>query len=80
LDCGGRVHHHQYQRFCARRIRKASLKRASVSTAPTIVYALSAYPLGALSDRIHRDLMLEIGFATLIAADIVLAFAPNISG
>jgi len=43
-----------------------------------IVYALSAYPLGALSDRIDRKLMLGIGFAALIAADIVLAFAPNL--
>jgi len=43
-----------------------------------IVYSLSAYPLGALSDRIDRKLMLGLGFATLIAADIVLAFAPNL--
>lgn len=43
-----------------------------------IVYSASAYPLGALSDRINRKLMLAMGFATLIAADIVLAFAPNL--
>jgi MFS family permease len=43
-----------------------------------IVYALSAYPLGSLSDRIDRKLMLAIGFATLIAADFVLALAPNL--
>ncbi|HLZ97437.1 MAG TPA: MFS transporter [Steroidobacteraceae bacterium] len=42
------------------------------------VYAVSAYPLGALSDRIDRKMMLGLGFATLIAADIVLAFAPNL--
>jgi len=42
------------------------------------VYALSVYPLGALSDRVDRKLMLGLGFATLIAADIVLAFAPNL--
>jgi MFS family permease len=43
-----------------------------------IVYALSAYPLGALSDRLNRKRMLGVGFATAIVADIVLAFAPNI--
>jgi MFS family permease len=43
-----------------------------------VVYALCAYPLGALSDRIDRKLMLAVGFATLIAADIVLALAPNL--
>jgi MFS family permease len=43
-----------------------------------IVYALSAYPMGALSDRIDRKLMLGLGFATLIAADVVLALAANL--
>jgi MFS family permease len=44
-----------------------------------IVYALSAYPLGALSDQIDRKLMLAIGFVILIAADVVLAIASNLS-
>jgi MFS family permease len=44
-----------------------------------IVYSLSAYPLGTLSDRIDRYQMLSLGFATLIAADIVLAAAPDVS-
>jgi MFS family permease len=44
-----------------------------------IVYAASAYPLGALSDRIDRKLMLVLGFAILIISDIVLAIAPNLS-
>lgn len=43
-----------------------------------IVYALSAYPLGVLSDRIDRKLLIVIGFAVLIAADLILAVAPNL--
>jgi MFS family permease len=43
-----------------------------------VVYSLSAYPLGALSDQVDRRLMLAAGFAVLIVADIVLAFAPNV--
>jgi MFS family permease len=43
-----------------------------------VVYALSAYPLGALSDRLDRKLMLGAGFATAVLADIVLAAAPNL--
>ena len=44
-----------------------------------IIYALSSYPLGALSDRIDRKTMLAIGFATLSVADIVLAAAPTLT-
>jgi MFS family permease len=43
-----------------------------------VVYALSAYPLGALSDRRDRKSMLTVGFGTLIAADLVLAAASNL--
>jgi MFS family permease len=43
-----------------------------------IVYAASAYPLGALSDRVDRRLVLAAGFMVLIVADLVLAFAPGI--
>ncbi len=43
-----------------------------------IVYALSAYPLGALSDRVDRKPLLVIGFAVLIAADVILAVASDI--
>ncbi len=43
-----------------------------------VVYSLSAYPLGALSDQVDRRLMLAAGFAVLIVADAVLAFAPNV--
>jgi MFS family permease len=43
-----------------------------------VVYAFSAYPLGALSDKVDRKWMLALGFAVLIASDIVLAVAPNV--
>jgi MFS family permease len=44
------------------------------------VYALSAYPAGALSDRIGRDTILITGLALLIAADIALAFSGGVAG
>ena len=43
-----------------------------------IVYSISAYPLGALSDQVDRKLMLAIGFSTLVVSDIFLAVAPNL--
>src|SRR5918996_1412783 len=43
-----------------------------------VVYAASAYPMGALSDRADRRAILAAGFAVLIAADIVLGAAPNL--
>ncbi len=43
-----------------------------------IVYAASAYPMGALSDRCDRRLVLAAGFVALILADIVLALAAGI--
>jgi MFS family permease len=42
-----------------------------------LVYAASAYPLGLLSDRASRNTLLAAGVGLLIAADIVLALAPN---
>jgi MFS family permease len=56
----------------------------SVALAPlalvvmNLAYAASAYPMGALSDRLDRRLMLAAGLAVLILADVVLAFAPGI--
>jgi MFS family permease len=44
-----------------------------------VVYSLSAYPLGALSDRLDRKAMLAVGFATLIVADIILALGSNLA-
>lgn len=44
-----------------------------------IVYALSAYPAGALSDRLGRSGVLLAGIAALIVADLVLAFAAHVA-
>lgn len=43
-----------------------------------VVYAASAYPMGALSDRLDRRLVLGTGFLALIFADLALAFAGGI--
>jgi MFS family permease len=43
-----------------------------------VVYASAAYPMGVLSDRLDRRFILAAGFAVLILADIILAFAPGI--
>jgi MFS family permease len=42
----------------------------------SLLYTLSAYPAGILSDRLDRSLMLMIGLVLLIAGDILLA-QPN---
>jgi MFS family permease len=44
-----------------------------------VVYALSAWPAGALSDRIGRFGLLACGFALLIVADLALAFAGDVA-
>ncbi len=43
----------------------------------SVTSALSAYPVGALSDRIGRRGMLAVGMLLLCAADLVLAIAPS---
>ncbi|GIX08446.1 MAG: MFS transporter [Elioraea sp.] len=43
-----------------------------------IAYALSAYPIGALSDRMDRVGLLLLGLALLVAADLLLAVAGGI--
>jgi MFS family permease len=50
-----------------------------ILVAMNVVFGLAAWPAGALSDRIGRYQLLACGFAVLIAADLVLAFAPNVA-
>lgn len=45
-----------------------------------VVYALSAYPAGALSDRLGRRGVFLAGVVLLIAADLALGFAPSLAG
>ncbi|MFN7001565.1 MAG: MFS transporter, partial [Elioraea tepidiphila] len=45
-----------------------------------IAYAASAYPVGALSDRMDRVALLIVGLGLLIGADLALAFAPGLVG
>lgn len=44
-----------------------------------IVYTFTAWPAGALSDRIGRYGVVTVGFALLILADLVLAIADGVS-
>jgi MFS family permease len=41
----------------------------------SVVYALSAYPAGRLSDRMPRQRVLALGMAMLVLADVALALA-----
>lgn len=43
----------------------------------SLAYALSAYPIGVLSDRVNRLTLLALGLVLLLLADLVLAFATN---
>ena len=45
----------------------------------SLVYALSAYPMGKLSDRVSHLKLLAAGLAVLIAADLVLARAQGLA-
>ncbi|HPS00211.1 MAG TPA: MFS transporter [Candidatus Sumerlaeota bacterium] len=49
----------------------------TVMVVMNIVYSLSAYPVGILSDRMERKNLLPVGIGFLIAADGVLAIANN---
>jgi MFS family permease len=45
-----------------------------------VVYALAAYPAGALSDRFSRVPLLAMGILLLVAADVALALLPSLGG
>lgn len=44
-----------------------------VMVAMNLIYALSAYPFGKLSDRMNHKTLLALGLVVLISADLVLA-------
>ena len=51
-----------------------------VMVAMNVVYALSAYPFGKLSDRINHGRLLAAGLVVLVAADLVLALGTGWPG
>jgi MFS family permease len=51
----------------------------TVMVAMNVIYAVSAFPAGVLSDRLGRNGILFFGIAMLIVADILLAFATSAS-
>ncbi len=44
-----------------------------------VVYALAAFPVGRLADRVSPRLLLLVGIVFLVAADIVLALATSVA-
>lgn len=46
----------------------------------SVIYALTAWPAGHLSDRLPRALLLGIGMLALAAADVALALAYDVTG
>lgn len=51
-----------------------------VLVAMNVVYAVGAYPAGALSDHFSAGRLLLLGAGTLIAADLALAFSAGLPG
>jgi MFS family permease len=51
----------------------------SVMVVMNVVYALSAWPAGILSDSVGRYRLLMLGFALLIVADVVLAMNGSVA-
>ncbi len=46
----------------------------------SVVYSLTAYPAGQLSDRMPRQGLLAIGLAVLLAADVLIALSNTLVG
>lgn len=46
----------------------------------SLVYTLTAYPAGHLSDRVDRRRVLAAGIALLVAGDVILALASGVAG
>jgi len=44
----------------------------------SLAYSLSAYPIGKLSDRLDRRLLLALGMALLSAADLLLGMGQSV--
>ncbi len=67
-------------------ILKASADGLPMALAPlvfvvmNVVYALGAYPAGALSDSFGNSRLLLLGAGTLVAADLLLAFSTSLFG
>jgi MFS family permease len=67
-------------------ILKANAEGLPLAFAPAVlvvmnvIYALGAYPAGVLADRFAPMRLLLIGLAALIAAELLLAFAPGVWG
>ena len=51
-----------------------------VLVAMNLVYAVGAYPLGILSDRVSSRMLLAWGLLSLICADLALALLPGVVG
>jgi MFS family permease len=67
--------------FLVLRASQAGLANAWVPLTLVVMSAtflLTAYPAGRLSDRMPRERLLAIGCAVMLAADLVLAFAPSL--
>ncbi|WP_343597218.1 MFS transporter [Pseudomonas sp.] len=58
----------------------APLWAPAVLVLMALAYSLSAYPAGALSDRVGRRGVLMIGLGLLVAADLLLALLPGWAG